>query len=62
MSENRSDQMSAKIDAISSLPKETKTTKRHINSNENENINNDTEDNNEELFVAQPSNRKTKYA
>ena len=57
---SRLDQMSSKIDAISSTPKETKPIKRHINVNENEHID-DSKDSNEELFIAQPSNRKSKY-
>ena len=54
----RLDHMSSILDAISNNPKEGKTTKRHIKNDEE--IKNTPEDV-EELFVAQPSNRKTKY-
>ena len=54
----RLDHMSSILDAISNNPKEGKTTKRHIKNGEE--IKN-TPDDVEELFVAQPSNRKTKY-
>merc|ERR1712226_928958 len=53
---SRLDQMSSKLDEMSNISKESKNIKRHIISNEEIK---DPRENIEELFVAQPSNRKS---